>query len=66
MKSNPKQVIGVSLVALQVLACIGNLMGGWETSIFHVTSIGDVISILPFFAVGLIGLLLYWWGCKQK
>ena len=65
MKSNLKQVIGVSLVSLQILACIGNLMGGFENSVFHITAPVDLLNLLAFFIVGLVGLVLYLLGSRD-
>ena len=65
MKSNIKQVVGAILMVLQLLACIGNLMGGWKNSVFYITSLPEVVDLLLFLIIGFVGLALYLLGNRE-
>ena len=65
MKKETLKIVGIILIVLQVLAVFGKVVGG-NMSMFLITDLRSIFSLIGFFICGIIGVVLLVVSKKKK
>ena len=60
-KGTGLKITGIILIVLQIVSLTGNAKMG--VKLYQIASLYDIVFLLSYFLVGIIGLILFVWGC---